>query len=398
MTRDADNQMQAAIQAHLARWGLRRFARDETYFSWQRESLSPLEIEDLHRHVEAKRIGTAAAEAAFYDLTAQPRILPILYSQRYEYYCALAPLIAARLGDVRTVLDFGCGVGILTTFYAQQCPDVTFVGIDRSEASIASAQDHAGAWGLKNVRFDCVDVAELRPSERFDVIVATHALVQAEQDPGLPSRSWSTFERDREPAAQRAFEARTGIGPRLDRLSESLASQGRMLVFEKVRQLARRVPFQRALAARGLGVTSKAVPVRYRTVEEVTDDGPLFHLQRGVQGMPWDESPEPDEGAPFNRIALQTLSPNPEAPLYENHWPSAQGVWEQMRDRAVMEEMTRREPDGRQLHAEMGTAEGLPYLYIANTFDQRQLLLMHQDQRAALESYYREIEGKSARG
>jgi len=49
-----------ALEAHLAWWGLRKFTSDETYFQWQRETLSPSEITVLHRQVEQKRCGSSA--------------------------------------------------------------------------------------------------------------------------------------------------------------------------------------------------------------------------------------------------------------------------------------------------------------------------------------------------
>ena len=51
-----------------------------------------------------------------------------------------------------------------------------------------------------------------------------------------------------------------------------------MMVFEKTRQLARRIPLQRALAARQLSLVEPPQLVRYSLVEEVSDDGPFFVL------------------------------------------------------------------------------------------------------------------------
>ena len=168
-----------------------------------------------------------------------------------------------------------------------------------------------------------------------------------------------------------------------------------MVVFEKTRQLARRVPFQRALAARNLQLIETPEPVRYRLVEEVADDGPFYVVQQGnARPLAWNEGPEPDEGLPLDRSMLRSTSrdrQDPEAPLYENHWPSAQPVWESLADRLVRQEETRREPDGRQLHVELGSAEGCAYLYCANTFDQRQLILVEESRRGMLDSYFREI-------
>ena len=121
-----------SLHSHLAGWGLRQFTSDETYFQWQRETLSPAEITALHQRVEQKRSGSSVDEVSFYDAAAHPKILPALYSQQYDYYLAIVPRMADRIGEARSILDVGCGVGILTTFYARQYPDKAVVGIDRS--------------------------------------------------------------------------------------------------------------------------------------------------------------------------------------------------------------------------------------------------------------------------
>ena len=169
-----------SLHSHLAWWGLKRFTSDEAYFRWQRQALSPADLTTLHRQVEQKRRGSPADEVTFYDATAHPNILPVLYSQRYDYYLAIGTCVAARIGEGRSILDVGCGVGILTTFYARQYPDKTFVGIDRSPASIARAQEHAKVLGLTNVRFECLDLDDTFSIRSYDLILATHALVQVE--------------------------------------------------------------------------------------------------------------------------------------------------------------------------------------------------------------------------
>lgn len=384
--------LQNSLHAHLAQWGLRLFSSDAEYFAWQRTALPAGDLNRLNDLAERKRSGSPLDEIAFYDLTADSRILPVLYSQRYEYYCEIGVRVAARIGEAETILDFGCGVGILTTFFAALHPDKQFVGVDRSPLSISVATSMAGRLGLKNVRFECRDFEAEACAVTYDLIVATHALVQAEQDPGMPSLSWHTFERARDADAQSAFEQRTGIDRRLDALAAALGEGGRMIVFEKTRQLSRRVPFQRALAGRGLQLVEVPEPVRYRLVEEIAEDGPFYVVQkRSFCVLAWNEEPEPDEGMPLHRGFLQSGPTDCDAPLYENHWPSAQEAWISLADRLVQREDTRRGPDGRQLHVELGTAEGQTYLYCANTFDQRQLIVVTPSRKELLESYYREI-------
>ncbi|MBX3301960.1 MAG: methyltransferase domain-containing protein [Nitrospira sp.] len=387
----ANNSLRALLREHLALWGLRPFTSDSDYFAWQRRQLSSEDLKRLALHIERRREGDRLDEIAFYDLAADPRIFPVLYSQRYEYYEEIGRRTVACLGEAESILDFGCGLGILTTFYARQFPEKTFVGLDRSCASIAVARHKASELRLDNIRFECVDVEVDALSGVYDLVITTHVLMQAEHDPGLPSRSWQTFERRHDPSQQSAFEQRTGLGIRLDRVCEVLRPDGRMIVSEKTRQLARRVPFQRALSRRGFGLVEPADLIHYRSVEEMVDDGPFYLVQRGLRASSaWDEMPERDEGLAFAQNVALTMS-GPDGPLYENHWPSAQVVWERLRDRAVVQETTRQEPDGRQVHVERGTAGELSYLYCANTFDQRQVVIDKRARSAMIDAYYQEI-------
>ena len=387
----ATDSVQEALRDHLTWWGLTHFTSDHEYFAWQRQQLTSELLTQLSFLAERKREGDRQDEIAFYDLTASPVIFPVLYSQRYEYYEAVGRRICASLVSAEAVLDFGCGPGILTTFYARQFPETTFVGLDRSRALIAVAQRKAHELGIGNVRFDCVDVETDSLPGLYDLVIATHALMQAEQDSGLPSRSWRTFEREHDPSLQSAFERRTGLGIRLDRVCEALRPNGRMILCEKTRQLARRVPFQRALSRRGFELVEPADRIHYRTVEEAVDDGPFYLVQRGHQAaLVWDEMPERDEPLACAENMDPTVS-DPDGPLYENHRPSAQTVWEGLRERVVVEETTRQAPDGRQLHVERGTTGALSYLYCANTFDQRQLVITAGTRSTLVQTYYQEI-------
>ena len=79
------------------------------------------------------------------------------------------------------------------------------------------------------------------------------------------------------------------------------------------------------------------------------------------------------------------------SPLYENHLASAQQVWSRLPECRVAKESTYEELDGRQKHVELGTTPGLVYLYWANTFDQRQLVMVEGQRASLLEDYYQEL-------
>jgi SAM-dependent methyltransferase len=424
---------------------------------------------------------------AFYEFAAQHRIYPVLYSQRFDYYLAVGAAMLPHLEQSQRVLDFGCGLGILTTFYARHHPTVSFVGLDRSPGSIAVARERTAALGLKNLTFLTLDPDREPLTGLYDTVVSSHSLFQSEQDPGLPSRSWDTFARAVDPAAQQAFETRTGLGRRLGWILNLLAPAGRLLLFEKARHLGRRIVLQRALAARGLALVDSPLPLRYLSVEEPTDDGPLFVLRRQSDHAtfhPWDESPERTEGDHhficrdasaesvwsrlLRRVATRSLSFKPPGlssgqlewgrsdrlrylyltrasgarglwvglpgsdddldgslpralasadpitpdhlqqmdqqlksrgleddpalvPLYENHTAAAQLLWNELPERIRLKEYDSPLPDGRHLHIELGRTGDLSYLYCANTFDQRQLVLVESDRQALLGQYFEEL-------
>jgi len=88
----------------------------------------------------------------------------------------------------------------------------------------------------------------------------------------------------------------------------------------------------------------------------------------------------------------------PARPLYENHGASAQQDWLDLPAKQVLDQVTRTEADGRQLHVEWGRAGEFVYLYCANTFDQRQLVVIEPARAAMVETYYREILGSQPDG
>ncbi len=476
------------IERHLAQWGLRRWPDDASYDAWQRRELTMDYLRQLRRAAERRRDGGPDADAAFYDLAASPDALPVLHSQRYGYYRTLAPAVANALKGASRVLDVGCGVGILTTWYAARFPDAVVLGLDRSSQSLDAARRFARTSGIENVQFQHGDAERQALPEGFDTVVATQALFQSETDPGLPSRDWSTFERDRDAHRQQRLEQRTGIGACLDRVVRALPPSGRVVFFEKAAHAGRRVLFQRALAARGLAPVETPTLLTFVELGEAVEEGPLFVLRRASSrtspaalGLPaFDEDVTQDDEQAIHRCAgraaacvyarlpkddvrseivdgggggggarfetgrtggglcyagvmrhgvceelilgAQALRPfmtemvkrelragravafpsastehgaPEETPVFEHHGPAAERVWRELPERAVVREQTDEEADGRQRHIEYGRCAGnFRYLYWANTYDQRQIVMVEDDRRALLEEYYAESVGE----
>ncbi len=476
------------IQEHLARWELRSFSTETAYYEWQRQVIAPAQLQRL-ADLAQRRQGDDGAkwDVAFYDLAATPDILPVVYSQRFEYFEQVGLALVQQLhllSSTASVLDVGCGVGILTTWYASMFPDVQFRGVDRSPQSIVAAERHAAIQNLSNVEFSCCTFPSDIVSGQYDVIIATQALFQSEVDPGLPSQSWKTFERAQDATTQLTVEKRTGLGSRLESLLPSLSPSGTLLLFEKTSHLGRRVLFQRGLMRHGFSLVQPPRYLHYANLGEVEREGPLYIVSREhPSGTDWDESPhttalqglyrcagdsasfvysrleaiDHDEfwtqyiqgqsmtGAIIRNLGGITLGcvkegslirgiivggANDEAairdvleilkdptftqesfeqwcahlwpanvvsdslelvPLYENHSPAAQHVWADLVGRQVIQSETSEEEDGRARHIELGEClGGLVYMYWANTYDQRQLVIMDAARKFALLDYYNE--------
>lgn len=78
--------------------------------------------------------------------------------------------IGQYLPPAGRVLDFGCGFGLFSLYYASQARDRQVTGIDLDAARIARAQRSAGKLGLTNVRYEVGDVLAWQPDAPFDAI------------------------------------------------------------------------------------------------------------------------------------------------------------------------------------------------------------------------------------
>jgi len=118
------------------------------------------------------------------------------------FYEAKVKLIRSNVSEPpRVMIDFGCGVGILTRMLADAYPETTIVGFDPSTEEIRVAREMSTEYGDR-LRFEShFDVTEIRA----DVAVAAgvfHHIAPAQKQPSLA------------------------------RLSDALAPGGRLFVFE----------------------------------------------------------------------------------------------------------------------------------------------------------------------
>ena len=478
----ARRDLEAAIDRYLQSWGLREFHDETSYYDWQRANLPTQSLHTLQSLVEQRQGGeNIEADIAFYDLLAIPPFLSILYSQRFDYFRQIGLLLSPRISLAEQVLDFGCGVGILTCYFAQQHPGIQFMGMDRSVQSIEVAQGEAQKRQLSNVQFQVSRDDDA--SAFFDCILSTQVLLQTEREPGLPSHNWRTFQRTHDLTLQERLEHQTGLSERLERLVRMLSPRGRLICFEKTWNLGRRIFFQRALNKQSFSPIFDPVPCSYHELGEPRIDGPIYELSRisveeksvwnedpfygggeslyrctgitaermgkelrvgqfhkevsgqnspigpwSVQFGVWEEvlawglceteagfrgllvASEGEKEVIFSLLRdvksltdsdfanllqncwgnISDASQSEPCPGYENHLYSAQNIYRALPSKVIQEESTFTDRDGKEMHIEIGAAKALRYLYWANTFDQRQLLLTDEQGAELIREYYQE--------
>ncbi len=87
------------------------------------------------------------------------------------------------LKDQMTVLDCGCGPGVLTCDIAERIPNGKALGVDVEKSVLKIAEDQAKTRKLENIMFQQANVYDLENiNESFDAVFS-HALLEHLKDP-----------------------------------------------------------------------------------------------------------------------------------------------------------------------------------------------------------------------
>ncbi|HEX7154964.1 MAG TPA: methyltransferase domain-containing protein [Thermoanaerobaculia bacterium] len=101
-----------------------------------------------------------------------------------EAMLSFMPGMRAKLVEGADVLDVGCGRGRVLIEMAKMFPASRFRGDDFSREAIAAARVEADDYGVQNLAFEVVDVAQLDDVHAFDLITAFDAI----HDQAFPTR------------------------------------------------------------------------------------------------------------------------------------------------------------------------------------------------------------------
>jgi 2-polyprenyl-3-methyl-5-hydroxy-6-metoxy-1,4-benzoquinol methylase len=94
----------------------------------------------------------------------------------FEHILPLVPGLVDKLRTGIDALDLGCGSGWGLMAMAEEFPRSRFTGYDFSEQAIESAREQARLRRLANVRFEALDVAEMKDAKAFDLVTAFDAI------------------------------------------------------------------------------------------------------------------------------------------------------------------------------------------------------------------------------
>ncbi len=88
-------------------------------------------------------------------------------------------LIACGLKSGMTILEFGCGMGDMSCWFAQYTGESgKVIAIDNSQESLAIAKNKAIAKNIKNIEFLCMDVYDIESlNQKFDFIYGKWVLM-----------------------------------------------------------------------------------------------------------------------------------------------------------------------------------------------------------------------------
>jgi SAM-dependent methyltransferase len=138
-------------------------------------------------------------------------------ARRLRFLLALRSLDSFADGRPLRILDAGAGDGLLSLAVAERYPGSTVVAADLREEALERGRRDADRDGVRNVRFEPIDVTRPIPDGGYDVVLALECLEEISDDeaataafagalrPGglllvhVPERDWQPVLRSSEP-------------------------------------------------------------------------------------------------------------------------------------------------------------------------------------------------------
>ena len=170
-----------SFEEHLKLFNIFQFNSFDEIESFATANLpkpSPEELKFLNQREKADPSSSFIDNLKFYTAIGKSEVLQsIILSERYGSYVSSSNFILKNLNGVKKILDIGCSIGYLTSYYGLKSPKSTFIGIDFSIESIKKANTVKKELNLKNVDFVNGDMNSIKyPNKHFELIVDTQSI------------------------------------------------------------------------------------------------------------------------------------------------------------------------------------------------------------------------------
>ena len=170
-----------SFEAHLKLFNIFHFKSfDEienfAYSNWSKPTKDELKF--LNQRKKADPSSSFIDNLKFYGAVGKSEILQsLILSERYGSYESSSNFVIENLNGFKTILDIGCSIGYLTTYYALKIPESSFIGIDFSFESVKKANNMKKKLNLNNIDFMVRDMNKMNyPNKYFDCIVDTQSI------------------------------------------------------------------------------------------------------------------------------------------------------------------------------------------------------------------------------
>ncbi|WP_374683076.1 methyltransferase domain-containing protein [Accumulibacter sp.] len=170
------------LRDHLIKFGIQHF-NDESYWAWGGEKLGEKQASHLDKLRKPLVRGKPkkADLFAFYEFIAKPVVASVVHSLKADAIRATGEYVSA-CAEGNRILDTGCSIGYLTSWYALTHPTAAVLGIDFSPSSINVAKRYAVKLGIQNLEYKALDGSQLKALDLFDCIVDTQGMIDTQLD------------------------------------------------------------------------------------------------------------------------------------------------------------------------------------------------------------------------
>ena len=175
-----------SIEKHLNQYGLFKFnsfdeIEEYAYLNFSEPSEEELEL--LNNRELANPSSSFLDNLKFYNGVGSSDVLrSIILSEKFGSYVECSKIILNTLKNPKKILDVGCNIGYLTTWFAKFFVDGLITGIDNSIESINYAIKMKNKMQVDNVYFQVMDINNMKFSiKSFDTILDTQSIYYSDK-------------------------------------------------------------------------------------------------------------------------------------------------------------------------------------------------------------------------